>query len=174
MARTYITDMQMPHTYWFWAIRHANQVQNYIPCKVNDELTTPFELVHGVKPDYRILFRLFSTVYWRIERDGTQDRDGVAEAQSKQGIAIGRDRKSDGLLIYCHHSKKYFVSNSYKIDEGRSTANAFNLKYGSGIFIGLYDNSPASHGVEPYPKGTSILINNVRGTVISVPSSALD
>jgi predicted Zn-ribbon and HTH transcriptional regulator len=58
MARTYITDMQMPRTYWFWAIPHANQIQNYIPCKVNDELTTPFELVHGVKLDYRILFRL--------------------------------------------------------------------------------------------------------------------
>jgi hypothetical protein len=63
MARAYITDMQMPRSYWFWALRHANQVANYIPCKVNDELTTPFELVYGVKPDYRILFRLFSTVY---------------------------------------------------------------------------------------------------------------
>jgi len=166
--------MQMPRTYWFWAIRHANQIQNYIPCKVNDELTTPFELVHGVKPDYRILFRLFSTVYWRVERDGARTRDGIAEARSKQGIAIGRDRKSDGLLIYCPHSKKYFVSNSYKIDEGRSTANAFNLKYDGGIFIGLYDNSPTSRGVEPYPEGTSVLIDNIRGTVISVPSPALD
>jgi hypothetical protein len=109
-----------------------------------------------------------------VERDGARDRDGVAEALSKQGIAIGRDQKSDGLLIYCPHSKKYFVSNSYKIDEGRSTANAFNLKYDGGIFIGLYDNSPASKGVEPYPEGTSVLIDNVRGTVISVPSPVMD
>jgi hypothetical protein len=174
MARAYITDMQMPRDYWFWALRHANQVANYIPCKVDGELTTSFELVHGVKPDYRILFRLFSTVYWRVERDGARARDGVAEALSKQGIAIGRDRKSDGLLIYCPHSKQYFVSNSYKIDEGRSMANAFNLKYDGGLFIGLYDNSPASQGVEPYPEGTSVMIDNVRGTVISVPSPAID
>jgi hypothetical protein len=80
-------------------------------------------------------------VYWRVESDGTSARDGVAEALSKQGIAIGRDRKSDGLLIYCPHTKKYFVSNSYKIDEGHSTASAFNLRYNGGIFIGLYDNS---------------------------------
>jgi hypothetical protein len=114
------------------------------------------------------------TVYWRVERDGARDRDGVAEALSKQVIAICSDRKSDGLLIYCPHSKKHFVSNSYKINEDRSTANAFNLKYDGGLFIGLYDNSPASQGVEPYPEGTSVLIDTVRGTVISVPSPALD
>jgi hypothetical protein len=89
MARAYITDMQMPRSYWFWALRHATQVSNYIPCKVNGELTTPFELVHGVKPDYRVLFRLFSTVYFRVKRDGNCTRDGIAEARSKQGIAIG-------------------------------------------------------------------------------------
>jgi hypothetical protein len=113
-------------------------------------------------------------VYWRIERDGARDRDGIAEALSKQGIVIGRDQKLDGLLIYCPHSKKYFVSNSYMINAGRSTANAFNLKYDGGIFIGLYDNSPTSQGMEPYPEGTSVKIDNVRGTVISVPSSVLD
>ena len=174
MARSYITDMQMPRAYWFWALRHATQMVNYIPCKVNGELTTPFELVHGVKPDYRVVFRLFSTVYFRVKCDGARERDGVAEALSKQGIAIGQDRKSDGLLIYCPHTKKYFVSNSYKMDEGRSTANAFNLKYKGGIFIGLYDNSPISTGIEPYPEGTSVLVNNIRGTVISVPCPAID
>ena len=174
MARSYITDMQMPRAYWFWALRHANQVMNYIPCKVNGELTTPFELVHGVKPDYRVLLRLFSTTYYRIESEGGREHDGIAEALSKQGIVIGRDRKSDGILIYCPHMKQYYTTNSYKIDEGRSTANAFNLKYDGGIFIGLYDNGPSSQGVEPYPKGTGVLINNVRGTVISIPSPALD
>jgi hypothetical protein len=109
-----------------------------------------------------------------VERNRAHTRDGIAEARSKQGIAIGRDRKSDGLLICCPHSKKYFVSNSYKIEEGRSTANAFNLKYNGGIYIGLYDNSPASRGVEPYPEGTSVLINNIQGTVISIPSTAFD
>jgi hypothetical protein len=64
MARAYVTNMQMQRTYWFWALRHATQVSNYIPCKVNEELATPFELVHGVKLDYRVLFRLFSTVYF--------------------------------------------------------------------------------------------------------------
>ena len=113
-------------------------------------------------------------MYWKVEWDGSRACDGIAEALSKQGIAIGRDRKSDGLLIYCPHTKKYFVSNIYKINKGRSTANAFNLKYDGGIFIILYDNSPISKGVEPYPEGTSVMIDNIHGTVISVPSPIMD
>jgi hypothetical protein len=37
-----------------------------------------------------------------------------------------------------------------------------------------YDNSPASQGVEPYSEATSVMINNVQGTVISVPSLPVD
>jgi hypothetical protein len=161
MAPAYITDMQMPCAYWFWALHHATQVVNYLPCKVNNKLTTPFKLVHGVKPNYHVLFHLFSTVYFKVQQDGARDHDGIVEALSKPGIAISQDHKSDGLLSYCPHSKKYFVSNSYKLDEGQSTTTAFNLKYEGGIFIGLYDNSPISQGIKPYPEGTSVLVNNV-------------
>ena len=28
MACAYITDMQLPHTFWFWVIRHTAQVMN--------------------------------------------------------------------------------------------------------------------------------------------------
>jgi hypothetical protein len=93
-------------------------VVNYLPCKVNNKLTTPFELVHGVKADYCVLFHLFSTMYFKVQWDGARDHDGIAEALSKQGIAISWDHKSDGLLIYCPHSKKYFVLNGYKLNEG--------------------------------------------------------
>jgi hypothetical protein len=32
MARAFITDMQMPRNYWYWALRQALQVANYVPC----------------------------------------------------------------------------------------------------------------------------------------------
>jgi hypothetical protein len=48
------------------------------------------------------------------------------------------------------------------------------LKYDRGIFIGLYNNSPISQGIKPYPEGTSVLVNNVQGTVISTLSIAID
>jgi len=178
MARSYITDMQMPRCYWFWALRHAVHVANYLPCTVNGLSTTPHELVYGVKPDLRTLFRLFSTGFFKHERDGTRDRDGIAESKSMSGIAIGRDRKSDGLLFYCPHTKLIYTSSDYKLDEGRNTPNTFNLQYEGGIFVGLYDSCPNTSQVEPYPQGTSVVwplqdankrIIHMRGTVISVP-----
>ena len=69
MARSHITDMQMPRSHWFWAMCHAVQVMNHLPVKVNGELTSPFEFVHGVKPDYQALFRLFSTVHFKHESE---------------------------------------------------------------------------------------------------------
>ena len=108
-------------------MRHAVQVMNCLPCKVNGELTSPFELVHGVKPDYRVLFCLFSTVYFKHDSDASCNCDDV-ETQSLQSIAIGKSYKSDGLLLYSPFTKQFCVTGSYKLDEGQSTANMFNLK----------------------------------------------
>ncbi len=177
MARSYITDMRMPREYWYWAIRHSFQVMDYLPVTVNGLSTTPFELTYGVKPDYRVLFRLFSTGYFCHEKDGTRKRDGIAEAKTMQGIAIGRCRKSDGMLFYCPHTREIYTSADYKLDEGASTATLFNLRYDGGIFVGLYNSGDKTQATEPYPEGTSIIwVTKIgskkvrmRGTVISVP-----
>ena len=91
------------------------------------------------------------------------------EAQSLQGIAIGRSYKSDDLLVYSPFTKQFYVTGSYKLDEGQSTANMFNLKCDGGIFIGLYDNGEAAQGTEPFPQGTGVTWKGVPGTAISVP-----
>jgi len=178
MARSYITDMQMPRCYWYWALRHAVHVINYLPCTVNTLTTSPHELVYGVKPDYRTLFRLFSTGYFKHEKDSDRARDGIAEAKSMSGIAIGRCRKTDGLLFYCPHTKVIYSSGDFKLDEGRNTPNTFNLQYEGGIFVGMYDSASITSQAEPFPQGTPVVfpledcnkkIINMRGTVISVP-----
>jgi len=51
MPRAFITDMQMPRTYWYWSLRQSVQVLNYVPCTVEGIPTSPYELVFGVKPD---------------------------------------------------------------------------------------------------------------------------
>ena len=89
-----------------------------------------------------------------------------------QGIAIGWSQISDGLICYCPHSKKTYTAKDYTMDEGRSTANAFNLKYDGGIFVGLYDNGPASLGTELFPEGTRVIVNGSPGRVVSVPRPA--
>jgi len=176
MARSYITDMQMPRTYWYWGLRQAVHVINYFSCLVNGLSTTPFELVYGVKPDLRTLFRLFSVGYFLHESDGVRARDGISESKTMQGIAIGRSRLSDGMLFYSPITRKIYTSSDYKLDEGRSTPNLFNLHFDGGIFVGLYDHGNRTT-VEPFPEGTPVLWPTtlhgksvkMRGSVTSVP-----
>jgi hypothetical protein len=132
-----------------------------------------------VKPDYRLLFRLFSTGYFKYTTDGTRHRDGISEATSMAGIAVGHCRKSEGLLFCCPHNRQFYSSVDYKLDEGHSTPHTFNLSYDGGIFVGLYDHSPISAGVEPYLEGTPVVLSvpcsgsqevvQMRGSVNSVP-----
>jgi len=176
MAWSYIiTDIQMPHEYWYWAVHHAIQVSNYLPSTVNGVVTTSTEVVHRVKPDYHVLFHLFSTGFHHTH-DSIHARDHF-EAKMIQGIVIGHCCQSDGLLFYSPHMQQIYHSSDYKLDEGHSMPNTFNLLYDGGIFVGLYDNGPPSLGTEPYPEGTTIVWplhqndNTIKmhGTVISVP-----
>jgi hypothetical protein len=49
MACAYLTEKQMPQTFWFYAITHAAQMTNAILVKLHGRLTSPFLLlVHGV------------------------------------------------------------------------------------------------------------------------------
>jgi hypothetical protein len=89
VARAFITDMQMPKNYWYWALRQSVQVSNYIPCTIEGISTTPHELVHGVKLDLRILFHMFSVGYFKHLRDGQHHCSGISESKSMQGIALG-------------------------------------------------------------------------------------
>ena len=89
MACAFLTDAQMPRNFWFHAIQHTTRICNIFPCKVDGELTTAFELAYGIKPDYQVLFHLFSVGYFKAYKDGECFQDRIGEAQSKQGIAIG-------------------------------------------------------------------------------------
>jgi hypothetical protein len=65
MAQTFITDMQMPKSFWYLVLHQSIQVMNDIPCTVSGISTTSHELVYGIKPDLCILFQLFSTGYFQ-------------------------------------------------------------------------------------------------------------
>ena len=60
MARAYITEKQVGREFWYYAILHAVLMINQVPGRLGRKLTSPFELVHGVKPDSRTWFELFS------------------------------------------------------------------------------------------------------------------
>lgn len=63
MAQSYLTETQMPHSFWFAAIQHGAHMINCIPGKVHNTLTTPFELSHHSPLDTHLWFPLFLVGY---------------------------------------------------------------------------------------------------------------
>jgi len=98
-----------------------------------------------------------------------------------QGIALGRCRKSDGMIFYSPHTKELYVSSDYKLNEGHHTPTMFNLRFDGGIFLGLHNHySSKNSTIEPLPQGTPVsfptMSNNnskspvfMLGDIISVP-----
>ncbi len=175
MARRYMTDKQMPRNYWFWAIRHANRVSNLFPLKCNDVITTSFELVYGVKPDYRQLFRLFSTAYLSHSKDNTHQRT-TTEPHSLQGIAVGYSDRANGMEIYNPNSKQLYTTTVYRLDEQNETRNHFNLHYDGSMYFGLYSSMSNMREPEPYPPGTQVRFQHpnekpINGFVTAVPDN---
>jgi len=68
MARNWLASAELPDNFWFYAVKQAAEVCNYFPLKLdNGQWTTPFEMAHQVKPDLRVLFKLFSLAAVRRE-----------------------------------------------------------------------------------------------------------
>jgi hypothetical protein len=64
MAWAYLTEKQMPCTFWFYAISHAARMMNAIPGKIKGALASPFLLVHGVGHNECTWIPLFSVCYF--------------------------------------------------------------------------------------------------------------
>ena len=60
MDRAYLAKKQMPREYWYWDILHGSIMLNHVPGRLNRNLTSPLNIVHGNKPDTRTWFELFS------------------------------------------------------------------------------------------------------------------
>eukprot|EP00957_Ditylum_brightwellii_P083563 6351901-Ditylum_brightwellii.AAC.1 len=176
MARAFITEMQMPKCFWYWAVCHAAQINNYMPHLQNGVLISSFELVHGQKPDLCNLFWLFSTGYFVHTCNNKLDRTTM-EAQSLQGVAVGKNNESDSMMFYCPFNQQVYTTQYCTLDKNRHTATAFNSQYNGGIFIGLYSSAkrdPHSSPPELYPPGTEVSFQqqdrvHIRGSVLSLP-----
>jgi hypothetical protein len=54
MGWAFITDIQMPRTFWYWALHQSVKVLNYITCTEEGISTTLHELVYGIKSDLQV------------------------------------------------------------------------------------------------------------------------
>ena len=126
-------------------------------------LTSPFGLVHGVRPDLRKKIHLFSPVYYSVDRYSSVDRDHF-DLQSIFDITIGWSDDCEGIILHFPHSKViHHGVIDYKMDDSRSLPSAFNLSYDCGVFLGLYNGSLSSPGLDLYPPGTQVLYTNDAG-----------
>lgn len=173
MARAYITEKQVGREYWYFAIKHAAHMLNQVPGRLRRKLTTPFELVHNVKPDPRTWFELFSVGYFNHDTDNAELRSKT-QAQTLDGIAVGRDDRSNTVIFYNPVSRSYYRPPAFRLDEGRHPATNFpkSLKFDGGLTCGLlrYKTDPVP---EPFPPGTRVDITHndakVKGTIQNIP-----
>jgi hypothetical protein len=77
---------------------------NQVPGRLGRKLTSPFELVYGVKPDAKTWFELFSAGYFPVEKMA-----GESSSQTMDGNAVGRNDQSNTILFYSPMTKKYYT-----------------------------------------------------------------
>jgi len=88
MAHAYLTEKQMPCSFWFYAISHSARMMNAIPGKLKVALASPCLLVHGVGHDECTWIPLFSLCYFHHGKDGDQNRS-KHQAHTMDGIIVG-------------------------------------------------------------------------------------
>ncbi len=88
MACAYLTEKQMPRTFWFYSITHVARMMNAIPGKHSGCLASPFLLVHGMGHDEQTLVLLFSLAYFHHKKDGNVQRS-KHQSHMMDGIVIG-------------------------------------------------------------------------------------
>jgi transposase InsO family protein len=173
MARAYITEKQVGREFWYFAIRHAAQMMNQVPGRLGRKLTSPFELVHGVKPNANTWFELFSIGYFPHHMESNETKSKM-QAQTMDGIAVGRDELSNTILFYNPVNKQYYRPPIYKLDEGRLPISTFpkSIRFDGGLTCGLlrHKTDPTP---EPFPPGTRVSITQsdkiIKGTISNVP-----
>ncbi|KAL7459292.1 hypothetical protein ACHAWC_010958 [Mediolabrus comicus] len=175
MGRAYMSEKQMSRDYWFFAIRQAVLMLNQTPGRLGRKITTPYELVHGVKPDSRTWFELFSIGFFAHDTDlATNEARTTSQAQTIAGIAVGRDASTNTITFYNPITRKYYRPPSFKLDESLLPITMFpkHIHYDGGLTCGrLRHNTDPTP--EPFPPGTRVTITRdgvpSKGTIQNVP-----
>ena len=84
----YLTEKQMPRTFWYYLIKHSARMMNMIPGKYGSKLPSPFMLAHAKCPDQRTWLPLFSVCYFHHEKDSNASRS-KSQAHTMDGIVLG-------------------------------------------------------------------------------------
>ena len=109
LYRTWLTSNLLSTEFWYFAIKYAVQVINYIPFIKDNECTTSFQCIYKVKPDYRSIIPIFSIAYVKRFRNGVKHRS-KAMSQSIKCVLVGNDSTSDRQLFYVPYTRSIMGS----------------------------------------------------------------
>jgi hypothetical protein len=70
MSWAYLTEKQMPWSFWFYLVVHSAQMMIAIPGKLHSKLASPFLLVYSVDHNKRTWFPLFFVVIFIMKKTG--------------------------------------------------------------------------------------------------------
>jgi hypothetical protein len=141
MARNWLASAELPGKFWFLAVKRATEVCNYFPLRIdNSHWATPLELAYGVKPDLRLLFKVFALAAVRRERVG-DSRLGKFDSQSIPMIAVGRCPNSTALQFYNPANGTFVSSIDFKFQNHVTSGAYFGMKYQPGSFLYRLDES---------------------------------
>jgi len=169
MARSWLASALLPSNFWWFALKRATEVSNYIPLKRNAKLTTPHELVYGTKPDLRNLLPMFAIAYTSYSSPHSYD------TQSVKTILVGRSNKSNAALFYHPATRQLLTSTRFKIDEVHTAGPAFGLQYEGGMYFNKYIDKASPNDIPAFNPESSVYLKHngtiIQAEIISVPIS---
>jgi hypothetical protein len=173
MARNWLASAELPSSFWFYAVRHGAEVCNYFPIPMEDgSLSTPFELVHKVKPDLRVLFKPFALAAVCHERVGDTNLHKF-DSQSLSMITLGHCPTSNGLQFYNPQNGTIVSSIDYTFQPHVTSGSRFGYKYQPGTFIYRLDETNVIYSPK-FPLDSEVLIHTHspphHGMIIGVPT----
>ena len=172
MSRSWLLSNLMPTKFWFHALKRAAEVSNYLPLKIDNNLTSPYELVYKCKPDLRNLFPLFSVGYIRRSRDATTNRL-TFHSTSLRCICIGRDDTSNQMQFFHPPSRQLIYSDDFVLDKNLCSGPTFNLDYDGGLYLHKYRDYQDDENISPFPPDHSMFVQSSSSPITYTPCKIL-
>jgi hypothetical protein len=173
MSRTYLTEKQMPRSFWYYAVKHSARMMNMIPGRYKNKLASPFMLAHGVRQDQRSWLPIFSLCYFHHEKDSNAQRSKT-QAHTMDGIIVGRSPTSNAILVYNPRNQRYYEPDIYKIDSYRLPSSVYHtMVYDDGLFVSLHHGDVPVIS-EPYPPGTRVEEPSSSNDTVLWPGTVMD
>ncbi|KAL7529373.1 hypothetical protein ACHAXR_004647, partial [Thalassiosira sp. AJA248-18] len=104
-------------------------------------------------------FELFSVGYFGHDTDADGQRSKTQD-QSLDGIAVGRDDRSNTIVFYNPLTRSYYRPQNFRLDEHRLPITNFpkSIKFDGGLTCGLLRDK-TDPVPEPFPPGTRVTID---------------